>query len=61
MSWIIYKGPDGRRAWWDRNLRLWTTQIVDADENQLGEVEYTPDQKLAMRWLKTGVWKKEAQ
>ncbi len=43
-----------RRIWYDPHLRFWTMQERDRRGNQVGDVEYTADRKLAFDWLKGG-------
>lgn len=45
---------DNRRAWYDPRLKTWTYWTVDADGNQVAEVEYDYDRKRVMGWLRTG-------
>lgn len=40
-----------RHIWYDPYLRLWTLQRVDADDCQVGEVEYTTDRREAFAFL----------
>lgn len=40
-----------RRIWYDPYLRVWTMQEVDAEDIQVGEVDYTTDRKWAFAWL----------
>jgi hypothetical protein len=32
--------PAALQIWWDRNQRLWGTRIVDAEGNQIGDVQW---------------------
>lgn len=42
-----------RRIWYDPHLRMWTMQLVDADENQVGDVDYGP-KSIAFSFLHEG-------
>lgn len=50
FSWKIYKNGN-RRIWWNPHIRMWTQQIVDEEENQVGECEYDRDREVAFRFL----------
>ncbi len=52
-QWKTYTTADGkRRTWYDRRLRLWTMQELDANGNQtLKECEYTADKQSAFHFL----------
>lgn len=34
-------------TWWDRQTRLWITQILDEDENQQGEAMFSSNRESA--------------
>ena len=40
-----------KRIWYDERLRLWTLQVLDDQKNQIGDVEYTPYRREALKWL----------
>jgi hypothetical protein len=35
--------------WWDRALRLWTLQLMDAEGNQIVSAQYAPRKAEALR------------
>lgn len=40
-----------RRVWFDRNLRLWTLQLLDENGDQVGSVDYTTSRTTALDWM----------
>jgi hypothetical protein len=52
-TWKTYTSADGkRRTWYDRRLRLWTMQELDADGYQTQkECEYTSLKKSAFDYV----------
>lgn len=47
-----YTSKDGtRRIFYDTHERLWTQLTLDAEGNQVGNVEYTGERWIAKAWL----------
>jgi len=40
-----------RKVWYDPHQRLWTLQVVDENDWQVGDCEYTPFKTEAMEWM----------
>ena len=40
-----------KRVWFDNKLRLWTLQHLDAEGNQVGNVDYSTSKETAFNWL----------
>ncbi len=53
-AWKTYTSADGkRRTWYDRHLRLWTMQELDAEGYQTDKpCDYTADKARAMKHIK---------
>lgn len=45
----VLAGGQINRVWFDRRLRLWTIQRVDANGDQVGHCHYTPSRTDAER------------
>jgi hypothetical protein len=41
-----------KRIWFDTQIRLWTLQNLDNQQNQIDNVEYEVNRKNAFEWLK---------